>query len=399
MLKKIKITNFYSIGDEQELSLEISPKDCLDDSAREHKKGNYLNTVACIIGPNASGKTTFLKAFSFLNWFLEESYSSFKPEQAITFEPHKLHKNKPARIEIEFFEEKALYRYSIELDKKQVLKEQLDKQVRHFTSVFKLSRDGDKTEIKSKIKISDADEDRIKKRPNISLLSSLIVLGYLPEITFFKKIVTNVGNAGHYRPDSFTDSFKVSQVLFENEPFRKDVLSFSKEIDLGISDFAFREARIRNVDKPDEEKKTQILQCLHKSKKGGFGLPIFEESNGTQRSYSILSDVLPILKKGGLVAFDEIEDGLHPHVAKRIIALFENKETNPHNAQFLFSTHQHLLLNDRTKTQIFITEKNPDSFETEIYRLDEVEGVRNDENYFHKYMAGAYGGAPKIKWL
>ena len=50
MLKSIKISNFYSIGSEQNISLEITPKDALDDSAREYKTGTFLNTVACIVG-------------------------------------------------------------------------------------------------------------------------------------------------------------------------------------------------------------------------------------------------------------------------------------------------------------------------------------------------------------
>jgi uncharacterized protein len=99
-----------------------------------------------------------------------------------------------------------------------------------------------------------------------------------------------------------------------------------------------------------------------------------------------------------LVVVDEIESGLHPYVAKKIVSLFENPKTNPFNAQIIFSTHQHLLMNDRAKSQIFICEKDGENFETEVYRLDEVEGVRNDENFFQKYLAGSYGGVPMINW-
>ena len=49
-----------------------------------------------------------------------------------------------------------------------------------------------------------------------------------------------------------------------------------------------------------------------------------------------------------------------------------------------------------TILQIFLVEKDSESFESEIYRLDDVDGVRNDENYFQKYMAGVYGATPKI---
>lgn len=383
------------------MSLEINSKDVRDESARHHESGDYINTVSCIVGSNASGKTNVLKAFGFLTWFIEKSYTSLKPERLIPIELHQLHKSEPTKIEIEFYEASVLYRYSIELNKKQVLRERLDKKVKKFTLVFKLERDGDTVTITpgTTLKVSDDDAKRIKSRPNISLLSGLIDLSYLPEITFFKKVETNVNQAGHRRPHHFEDSFKVSSKLYKDDTLRQEILSFSKDVELGISDFNFQEITLKNAVNPEEEIKEQILQCVHSSDKGNFSLPIFEESNGTQRSYCLLAEIIPILKSGGLVVLDEIEDGLHPYIAKKLVSLFESKETNPNNAQLIFATHQHLLLNDRTKTQIFIAEKNPDSFETELYRLDDVEGVRNDDNYFHKYMAGAYGGTPNIKWL
>ncbi len=401
MLKKIKISNFYSIGNEQEMSLAINAKDVLDDSARKHAKDGYLNIVTCIIGPNASGKTNLLKAFGFLAWFVEKSYTSLKADEPIPIEPHQLHKEKPTKIEIEFYQDSDLYRYIIQFNKERVVEEQLERRVERFTSVFKLIRDKNTVHIKTGnvLKLSENDEKRLKDRHNISFLSALIDLGYLPAITFFKNFVSNINQTGHMRASILEEAFETSNILYNNKEFMEEMLSFSNKVGLGISEFAFDEITLRKLENPQNTIKKNMLRCIHTSKDKKFSLPIYEESNGTQRSYYLFSKIIPILKSGGLVVFDEIEDGLHPYMAKQLISLFENKDTNPHNAQLIFITHQHLLLNDRTKTQIFITERNPDSFETEVYRLDDVEGVRNDENYFHKYMAGAYGGAPDIKWL
>lgn len=410
MLKSIKIKNFRSIGTEQVFSLEINSKDVLDESACEYKTGVFLNNVACVIGSNASGKTNVLNALDFLSWFIENSYSSLKLEQSIGLSQHKLHQTENTVFEIEFYENEALYCYFIELNSKQVLKERLDKksykEKSRLSNVFKLTRKPEKPtepEIKNSInkKINENDLSRIKDRANISLLSALIDLGYLPEIKFFKKIETNLEN--RYPFARKRDSFSISQRLYQDEKLRNHLLAFSSEIDLGISDFDFfilPKQRPALSEAPllldDSEK---VLMCKHTSDKGSFDLFIFQESNGTQLGYAILSDIFPILEKGGLIVLDEIEDGLHPHVLKKIISLFESKETNPNNAQIIFSTHQHGLLLDRTKTQIFITEKDSNLLETEIYRLDDVEGVRNDENFLNKYLAGIYGGTPNIKWI
>lgn len=402
MLKSIAVTNFNSIGARQEMSFEIKSKDALDDSARLHESGKYINTVSCIIGANASGKTNFIKALSFIGWFVKDSYETLKVERPIPIELHKLKKDEPCSIELEFYEKSILYRYSIELNKKQVLKESLkrmdeSKPYAKFSRVFELTRNSEEIKITPpSFKINKEDWERIKPRSNISLLSSLLVLGYLPEITFFKNIITNVGQSGH---NNSVDIFELSESLHNNKQLQKDLLAFSEEIDLGIKKFAFSEATLRNSKNPEDEIKKSLLLCLHSSDNGDFNMPIHEESEGTQKSYAILSEVFLILETGGVVFIDEFEEGLHPYVAKKIISLFESKETNPHNAQLIFSTHQHLLLNDRTKTQIFITEKNSATLESEIYRLDDVEDVRNDENYFHKYMTGAYGGTPDIRWI
>ncbi|MCK5590528.1 MAG: AAA family ATPase [Candidatus Pacebacteria bacterium] len=398
MLKSIKIKNFCSIGEMQEISFEITAKDVLNDSARQIDDGSYMNLVSCIVGHNASGKTTVLKAISFLFYFIQSSYTEAKAEQKIPIEPHKLKENEPTFIEIEFFNETDLYKYSIELNEKEVLKESLEKKSNRMIPIFKLVREENNTEIETSLKLNKTDEERFKKRKNVSLLSSLINTGYLSDISFFKMFDTNVNQRGLLSHSSIRKCYTTSTALFADENLRKEVLDFTKNIDLGISDFSFFDVPKGDL-AIEKDGRQQILQCIHKLKGNDFKLYLFEESNGTQHSFSILTDILPILKTGGLVVLDEIESGLHPDVVRKIIFLFESKKTNPNNAQLIFSTHQHPLLNDRTKTQIFLTEKSDSTFETEIFRLDDIEGVRNDENYFHKYIAGAYGGKANINWI
>ena len=110
----------------------------------------------------------------------------------------------------------------------------------------------------------------------------------------------------------------------------------------------------------------------------------------------LFASIIRILKEGGLLIADELENSLHIDLVERILNLFLKKETNPNNAQILFTTHNPWFLQYLTKTQIFITQKKED-LSTECFRLDEVEGVRNDENFFMKYISGEYEGKPRIK--
>ena len=109
----------------------------------------------------------------------------------------------------------------------------------------------------------------------------------------------------------------------------------------------------------------------------------------------LLLNLLDVLEYGGIAIIDELDARLHYEIAHKIISLFANKDTNKNNAQLFFSTHQPLFLNDRDKTQIFLCYKE-DYLNTEVYRLDDIPGIRNTENFFEKYLAGEYGAVPRI---
>lgn len=397
MLKFIKVTNFHSIGETQELSLEISQKDILDNSAISLENDKALNLVSCIVGHNASGKTNILKALTFLIWFVNNSYDASSEE--IPLDVHKLWLDKPTKFELEFRDGETTYSYSIVLNDQNIISEYFGKKItRGFTRIFEYTRQDEDWVFKSNdLKINPNDLKRFKERKRVSVLSSLIQLGYIKALSFFKDCSSNVSRRGLVGGHIFGNFLELSSDLSENKELLPKVLSFTKDVDLGIDSFGFREITLDfKSNSEDDSNKRQVLEAIHKSLKGEFKLDLFEESNGTQQSIFLLCKLLPILTSGGLAIVDEIEAGLHPNVVRKIINLFENSETNPRKAQLIFSTHLHLLLGDRTKTQIFLVEKDSESFESEIYRLDDVEGVRNDENYFQKYMAGVYGATPKI---
>lgn len=400
MIKSLKITNFCSIGETQTISFEISKKDKLDDSSAKISN-KYINLVNCFIGHNASGKTTILKAISFLFWLINNSYTSTKMDEFIPVVAHKFFKDKTTKIEMEFYSQKKLFLYKLAVDKHYIKNEFLGENVeRAYTKIFEYTRTESGWDFSApKVNINENDLLRFKERKNVSVLSSLIETGYLPQIVFIKNFKSNVTSMGHFLQHPLNVFFEVSNALFVNKETQKNSLDFMRDIDVGISNFSFSEAIIRNGKNVDETEKKYLLECVHKSEAGEFKLPLIEESNGTIHSLELWSKITSTLKTGGVVILDEIESGLHPYVVKKIVSFFENTESNPHGAQLIFSTHQHLLLNDRAKTQIFIVEKINEKFETELFRLDEVEGIRNDDNYFNKYLAGTYGGIPHVNWV
>jgi predicted ATPase len=163
--------------------------------------------------------------------------------------------------------------------------------------------------------------------------------------------------------------------------------------DLGLSDVMFRQHEI--TDPNGETTKEWFAFGVHRDGKHKTHLlPFAEESSGTKAAFAMLALILTVLEQGGVIAYDELDSDLHPHILEPLLELFSNSETNPHNAQIIFTCHMVEVLRLLQKSQVMLVDK--DGLESRAWRLDSVEGVRSDENRVSKYLAGAYGAVPRL---
>jgi AAA15 family ATPase/GTPase len=130
-----------------------------------------------------------------------------------------------------------------------------------------------------------------------------------------------------------------------------------------------------------------------------YSLPYNDESSGTKRIFSYAGIILQALKFGGIVVIDELNNYLHPLLVKYLISLFSNKETNPLQAQLIFTTHETSILTTDfiRRDQIWFCDKNIESA-TELYSLQEF-SPRKTENIERSYLAGKFDAIPLIKGL
>jgi AAA15 family ATPase/GTPase len=389
MIKELKITNFYSIYETQTLSFDILQKDMLDESSFISPYGNKLNSSIAVIGNNASGKTNVLRGLAFLLYAAHFSYIRMSVENSIPVEPHKAHKQSNSKFELIFENNGKEYQYKIELNSKTIDYEFLGvKNMRGYSAIYEIKRDGDNVLfLKWGLdKLNESDKERFIKRKNCSLFSFLLNTGHLPakRITKIVEYTTDIGLSTRPMNEIYNTVLKDFR---QNVDRKNKAFELVKNMGIGITAFNLIEAD-----------NAAVLNIEHKNDNAGFDISFSKESNGTQSIIYLLNKIVPIIENGGIVIYDEIESSIHPYIAKKIIDLFASKEINPKNSQILFSTHQPWLLNDRTKTQIYLVEKNA-NFESELYRLDEVEGVRNDDNFCMKYLAGAYGAVSDMRWF
>jgi hypothetical protein len=126
------------------------------------------------------------------------------------------------------------------------------------------------------------------------------------------------------------------------------------------------------------------------------------ESAGTNKLFDLSGYIVFVLVYGRVLIIDELDSKLHPILTQEIIKLFNNPETNPKNAQLIFTTHDTNLLgaNLFRRDQIWFTEK--DEFEaTDMYSLLEFKDedgntIRKDRSFEKDYIRGRYGAIPYI---
>ena len=102
MLHLLKIENFYSILEPQCIDLRVAAN--VPDTPGRFAplwKGSMERApkVVAIFGPNASGKSTVLRALSFIAWFVRDSFS-IQPDAPLPFERfnNRLGQSQPARL-------------------------------------------------------------------------------------------------------------------------------------------------------------------------------------------------------------------------------------------------------------------------------------------------------------
>ena len=139
--------------------------------------------------------------------------------------------------------------------------------------------------------------------------------------------------------------------------------------DLGIDDYEFTEMPAKQssqeaAERPgqDEGKNSRRFRVdfFHHTHSGRtIPIPLELESNGTRNLFGLCTSLFESLDLGSVLFIDELDASIHPVLARALIQLFHNPETNPHNAQLIFNTHDTTLL-DRAlfrRDQIWFTEK------------------------------------------
>lgn len=402
MIHSFSCKNFYSFGELTTLDFEVNNNAPKNNGYFSAKSGTRLSKVETVIGPNASGKTNLLKILPLLKWLIVESFN-LKPEANLPIQSFAFGeaKDQPTELSVVFEIDGKIYTYDFTLNKHRILSEELTaiefvKEKKGNKKLFARTWD----EATSRYNFESENFNLPKEfdnllRSNASVIGTAFRLNHKEsqEIAkFWQQIETNVIEAGwigdHLLPNSIAQLGEAFDFFSENSALKEEAEKLLRRFDIGLSGF--------EIIKEKKENGFSInVRAAHMFNGQKQYLPVQYESSGTKQLFVLLKSILLALEKGSVAIVDEFDVNLHPEMVMALFDLFIQPETNPKNAQLLLSTHSHMLLSKLDKYQIVLVEKNENGI-SEAWRLDEVSDVRADENYYSKYIAGAYGAIPKI---
>lgn len=372
MLLNIKIDNYKGINNNIDISCIASNKikHSNNDISKISEKLKILKNI-CIIGSNASGKTSILNAIETVQDFLlfphRKSISNNKdfdnfikrmtPNELKKFlidintlklgEQNNLRSNDKSTIILELFIPKrknnisGIYTYTLiyknNYKESGVLLEKLEFKKNYFSK---------KSEV---ICLAN------------NIIESEITTTLLYQNNKSKNQEKNIDDRIKYYETFFNEMIKHVSYLDGNEGV--DLLeSFNKHGNRFVELCNIADDKIIDVSIDENKKKPKIL--FWNSKK--TALTFSQLSNGTKKILVIGSIILDSLEKNNLLIIDEIELSLHPTLVNFLINLNSSKDFN-HFSQLIFTTHSPFVAFSMTNDQLYyISNKNNNYFISSI---------------------------------
>lgn len=396
MIHSITLENFFSVADRQELNFRVPANapdlGCFRDSRAV--PGVRLPLIVGVYGPNASGKSTVLRAISTTASFVQHSFT-LPPNSVIPFfnpYAHNLWWDRPTKIVIEYdgqLGENAaprVFRYELHIANEPnkfgsgVHYESLAYAPQgKFRRIFE--REQQTFMFGKEFGITGGDARVQSIRPNASVISTLAQLNHKLSsdlILSLRGLQTNLVGL-----DKAQGSLNHALSFYaQNADYLKRLNRELSRLDLGLEEMRIHPGN----NGPMATFKHFGLDCE---------ILLAQESMGTRRFIEIFPLLQFVLDNGGVAVIDEMDADIHPLLVPELFRWFYDQGRNPKGAQLLFTAHNPAILDQLEKEQVFFSEK-PSGKPTRIYGAREIKGLRREPSLMRKYLSGELGAVPHI---
>ncbi|SEO08977.1 hypothetical protein SAMN05192574_105263 [Mucilaginibacter gossypiicola] len=416
MLVSFAVTNFRSIRERVQIDMVKSGQSGMVSNYFKCGKKQLLRS-AVIYGPNASGKSSFLRAIKAAEYLVLNSADYKLDEDIEPYEPHTLDRGcrtQPVVFEMSFVANKQQYDYLISVTEKRIESEELYYYPANSRSLL-YSRVAEK-----EIKFGDyykGPKKVIEKllSPNQLFLSKAAennVDSLMSAYRFFSKGLTAYPMIEEYAESNIARLYAKRLAEDKDSKFSKRFNKLICALDTGIASVSAKEIEWKDGMLPGslpEDIKKQIREdykyeirtqhfVFEQGKKVDVQtFDVRDESAGTKSLFVIGGIILEALDNGRVLVVDEFEKNLHPSITHFLIQLFHNPIVNKKNAQLIFATHDitQLSTDHFRRDQVWFTEKN-EYGATSFYRCSEIPGIRLGTPLDKWYASGRFGATPII---
>lgn len=394
MILNIEISNFFSVKeavsiDFRAANIHTQRAKELADNVIDWKGTKVLKSVG-LFGPNASGKSSILKAITFCCRMILDSHL-YNEGMRFNYEPFKFDgwQNKPSKFLIDFVCEDIEYEYSFELTQERILSESL--------YYYPTGR-------RAKVFVRDA-EGKYSFGTGVMTKPSDVAINTSNKNLFLSRASSMNREITQRLYRYFMNQFllglmNVNDVLVLDSfnSYKRVILKALEICDTDITDI---EARMEQTPAPvaipgQSELSYKLVDVLrfktfHRDQKDVMFDMDMEESNGTRKLFQILIRLLDVVKNKKGILMDEFDMGLHTRLADFILDLIHASD----RSQLLFTSHNTNLIDVKRlrRDQIVFVNKSGQGA-TEVYSLYDFKDFRENMDAEKAYIQGRFDAVP-----
>lgn len=415
MLLRFSVSNFLSICEEQELNLlatTLSEEEGLYILSSPKEEQKVLPLIA-IFGANASGKSNFLSALSFMRQLIvssDEREIGRRGFERPHFRLNPRMEKERSLFSCDFLTDGVRFQYGFEINNNAVLKEWLYAYPKGIRQVW-LDRDMSEDPVFHFGRSLKGQNQSLAGRTKAGSLFLSTAARWnhqqlLPIHRFFEDCI-------HFY---YGMTPATHDVLLKDKRRRRQIVDYIRNADTGIQTIftaeeplddrsvrlhrmlveAFPEDYGDSQEKLDFENDTYVTVKFEHldSRNNPVLFDLKDESRGTLQLYALLDPILTALEEGLVLVIDEIDTSLHPYLLRKILLMFHDKNINTGGGQLIFTSHDATVLDGQLmrRDEKWFTQKD-DAGRTKLYPLIGF-STRQQDDFVRLYLDGRYGGVP-----
>lgn len=323
----------------------------------------YTNQAISFIGLNASGKTTILKAISFvINLLNNEALNNIKSKEIL----NDLSDNEKVKITSFFYNDNSVYKLETHIEKRV---NQVDNESKLIITEERLW-EKDVTKVKTKKSLFEFNDSDIRIERNEKeqfLLNDVSVM-----IAINKEKQSN---------------FPLRDMLMWTNHNMLNILGkFPKEL------LTFLDPSIEYFKCDIRKKPADIRLKFYESEEIILNNPSEIEkylSSGTIKGINVFMNALLCFMEGGYLIVDELENHFNEEIVTTLVRFFMNPNVNRNGATLIYSTHYSELLDEYDRNDCIYIVRNRGGIYTENLSLIlKRNDIKKSEAYESGYLEG-----------